>query len=511
MKALNHPRAVILTADHRAYENLREALRTVGIDGYQAASLESAVQRAMRQDTLLVVIDARDLPPAEAATGISAIRKEPKARDVLIAVVAAENGDEPYYEAGANVVQRPPVTPAAAYATLAALARRPRLASMTAAPTAEAHDDPHEVFKVLVARRMARLKIYLGAAPGVGKTYAMLREAHEARLRGEDVAVGIVETHGRAETLQQTAEHEIIARKQVAYRGAALEEMDVDAIIARRPALVLVDELAHTNVPGSINKKRYEDVQTIRLAGVPVISTVNIQHLESLNNIVERITGVKVRETIPDAMLEEAEEVVLVDISPEALQKRLQAGKIYAPEKITQSLTNFFTVHNLTALRELVLRELADTVDERLEEVRATIGKAAEPTGIQDRLLVCITPTRSAQRIIRRGARLAGRLNGRMIVLFVESQPLSEDERRAIAQCTELAESFEAEVVKLRHPEPGEAIARYATQHNISMVLLGETRKTRLSLLFRKSIFEEILERTTNIDIVTVATHVEAP
>ncbi len=510
MKSLTHPRAVVLTADARAYESLREALRTIGVDGYQATSLESAVQRAMRLDTLLVVVDAQALKPADAATGVSAMRKDPKSRDVLIAVVANEGTGEPYYEAGANVVQRPPVTPAAAYAALVGLARRPRLASMTAPSTSEAHDDPHEVFKALVARRMARLKIYLGAAPGVGKTYAMLREAHEARLRGEDVVVGIVETHGRAETAQQTAEHEIVPRKRVDYRGTALEEMDLDAIIARRPALVLVDELAHTNMPGSINKKRHDDVQTIRLAGIPVISTVNIQHLESLNNIVERITGVKVRETIPDAMLEEAEEVVLVDISPEALQKRLAAGKIYAPEKITQSLTNFFTVHNLTALRELVLRELADTVDERLEEVRANIGRATVPTGIQDRLLVCITPTQSAQRIIRRGARLAGRLNGRMIVIFVETSPQADEERRAIAQCIELAESFEAEVVKLRHPEPAEAIARYATNNNISMILLGETRKSRLSLIFRKSIFEEILERTTNIDIVTVATHSDA-
>lgn len=506
MKTLLQPRAVVLSPSPEGREALTEALATAGIEAYPADGLESASARACRADTIMVVLDATGLSTHEVAMAVHAIRDEDKSLDVVIAVFTSEAPDEAFYEVGANVVERAPITRASAYRMLLRAARRPRPAA-AGQPGAQGQD-PYDVLKTLVTKKRARHKIYLGAAPGVGKTYAMLHEAHDRVSRGEHVAVGIVETHGRAETAAQIRDLPIVPRRVIDYKGAQLEEMDLEAILEQRPGVVLVDELAHTNVPGSVNPKRYEDVNVLLLAGVPVISTMNIQHLESLNNIVERLTGVKVRETVPDSVLDEADEVVLVDISAEALQQRLQSGKIYAPEKVSQSLTNFFTTHNLTALRELVLRELADKVDEYLEGVRATIGKGHEVTGIQDRLVACITPTPHAQRIIRRAARLADRLNGRLMVLHVEHRPLSDDERKALAQNIELAESFEAEVVTMRHPEPAEAIARFAANHQATMILLGETRNSRLSALMKKPMLDVLLERTSNIDVVIVATHV---
>ena len=218
------------------------------------------------------------------------------------------------------------------------------------------------------------LRIYLGAAPGVGKTYAMLNEAKRRKARGTDVVVGYVETHGRLNTLAQVARLEVVPRKQVAYRGTTLEEMDLDAVLARRPAVALVDELAHTNAPGSRHAKRWEDVDALRDAGIDVVTTLNIQHLESLNDVVERITGVKQRETIPDEVARDAEQVELVDMAPEALRRRMAHGNVYGPEKVDAALGNYFRVGNLTALRELALLWLADKVDEALHEYRVAHG-----------------------------------------------------------------------------------------------------------------------------------------
>ncbi|HEY9720688.1 MAG TPA: universal stress protein [Oscillatoriaceae cyanobacterium] len=508
MKALHHPRAVVYAPDAPSLEPMLRALARLGIEGYAAPTLESVSERALRMDTLMVVVAVREHEQDAALATIADVRRAPKSKDVLIAALAQNGLGEKALAAGANVAQSGPLTLALAYTLLLRLARRPRLEDTATPPTAQTPDDPHEVLRRRVDRHMASLKIYLGASPGVGKTYAMLREGHELRNRGEDVVVGLIETHGRRETAEVVDGLEVQPRLDVPYKGVTLDEMDLDGLLTRNPAIALVDELAHTHAPGSLNKKRDEDVNVLRLAGIPVISTLNIQHLESLNDIVERITGIKVRETIPDTMLEEAEEVVLVDLSPEALQKRLQAGKIYAPEKITQSLSNFFTTHNLTALRELVLRELADKVDETLEEVRASIGKPAGPTGIQDRLLACITTAPDAQRIIRRGARLAARLSAELLVLHVETHSPSAAEERSLAASIELAESLEAEVVRLKHDDAAEAIARYATENKCTMILLGETHRPRVSLVFKKSIFELILDKTSNIDLVTVATHV---
>lgn len=266
-----------------------------------------------------------------------------------------------------------------------------------------------EVEKRIVAIRRGRLRVYIGAAPGVGKTYRMLKEGNALRAKGIDVVVGLLESHGRQETAQQLGNLPVIPRQQVEYRGTKLEEMDTDAIIARNPEVVLVDELAHTNIPGSLNKKRYEDVFRILDAGITVMTTVNVQHLESLNDAVEQLTGVRVRETVPDWVLQQAEEVELIDVTPQILQQRMRQGKIYGKEKVEQALGAFFKIGNLIALRELALREIADNVDERLE---AWDRKSAlrGPLRRQEVIFVCVTASDHALRLVRRGFRIAHRL-----------------------------------------------------------------------------------------------------
>src|SRR5258705_273166 len=254
---------------------------------------------------------------------------------------------------------------------------------------------------------MARgtLRLYLGAAPGVGKTFAMLGEGRRRAGRGTDVVVGIVETHDRAQTEGQLADLEVVPRRRVEYRGSTFEEMDVDAILARRPEVALVDELAHTNVPGSRNTKRWEDVEEFLEAGIHVVSTVNIQHLESLNDVVERITGIVQRETVPDEVVRRADQIELVDMAPEALRRRMAHGNIYAPEKIDSALANYFRAGNLAALRELALLWVADQVDEALESYRERHG-IKEPWETRERVVVAITGAPATEALIRRAARI---------------------------------------------------------------------------------------------------------
>ena len=265
----------------------------------------------------------------------------------------------------------------------------------------------------------ARLRIYIGAAPGVGKTYEMLQEAHALRKRGLDVVVGVVETYGRRDTEAQLKDLELIPRRRIAYRGVTMEEMDVDAIVARRPQVCLVDELAHTNVPGSRHAKRYEDVLEILDAGIHVMTAVNIQHLETLNDAVARATGVRVRETVPDTFLDRADEVINVDVTVEELRSRLREGKIYRPEKIEQALTNFFRKGNLSTLRELALRAVADEVSEKAASYRLREG--LEPALIPERVMVCMSSNSLAPRVIRTGSRIAGRLGARWYAVYVET------------------------------------------------------------------------------------------
>src|SRR5262245_36639064 len=260
---------------------------------------------------------------------------------------------------------------------------------------------------------MARgqLRVYLGAAPGVGKTYAMLSEGRRRHERGTDVVVGYVETHGRQHTAEMLDGLEIVPRRSLSYRGATLEEMDLDAVLARRPAVVLVDELAHTNVPGSRHEKRWQDVEDLRDAGIDVISTVNIQHLESMNDVVEKITGIAQQERIPDAVVRSADQVELVDMAPEALRRRMAHGNVYAAEKIDAALGNYFRVGNLTALRELALLWVADKVDEGLQRYRAQQGITGT-WETRERVVVALTGGPEGETLIRRGARIAARSSG---------------------------------------------------------------------------------------------------
>ncbi len=256
------------------------------------------------------------------------------------------------------------------------------------------------------------LRVYLGAAPGVGKTYAMLGEGHRRAERGTDVVVGLVETHGRAHTEELVAGLEVIPRKVVSYRGAEFTEMDLDALLLRHPQVALIDELAHSNVPGSRNAKRWEDIEELLAAGIDVITTVNIQHLESLNDIVESITGIKQQETVPDAVVRSADQIELEDMSPEALRRRLAHGNVYRADKIDAALGNYFRVGNLGALRELALLWLADRVDEGLELYRQDQG-ISETWAARQRVVVALTGGPESETLLRRGAVVAGRSAGR--------------------------------------------------------------------------------------------------
>src|SRR3954453_5021279 len=256
-----------------------------------------------------------------------------------------------------------------------------------------------------------RLRLYLGAAPGVGKTFAMLNEGRRRHDRGTDVVVGFVETHGRPRTAEQIADLEIVPRRVVQYRDATFEEMDVDAILTRHPAVALVDELAHTNVPGSRNEKRWQDVEELLDAGITVISTVNIQHLESVNDVVEQITGVPQREKVPDEVVRRADQVELVDMSPDSLRRRMSHGNIYPPEKVDAALSNYFRVGNLTALRELALLWLADEVDDELDRYRNTHGIAGKWEA-RERVVVALTGGPEGDTLIRRASRIAARSKG---------------------------------------------------------------------------------------------------
>jgi len=270
---------------------------------------------------------------------------------------------------------------------------------------------------------MARgtLRIYLGAAAGVGKTFAMLNEGRRRSEYGEEVVVGFIEAHGRAKTAAQVADLEVVPRRRIDYRGSSFEEMDLEAVLARRPQVALVDELAHTNVPGSHNEKRWQDVEELLEAGINVISTLNIQHLESLNDVVEQITAVKQRETIPDEVVRRADELQLVDLTPVALRNRLARGDVYPPERIDTALANYFRPGNLSALRELALAWLADRVDEGLAEYRRRHG-IEEPWETRERVLVALTGSSDGERLIRRAARIAQRSKGELIAVHVIPQ-----------------------------------------------------------------------------------------
>lgn len=355
--------------------------------------------------------------------------------------------------------------------------------------------------------RRGKHKIFIGMSPGVGKTYKMLEEGHRLRQEGIDVVIGLLETHNRQETAEKASGLEMIPRQNLICAGVTLTELDPAAVIARHPQLVLVDELAHTNLPGSQREKRYQDVEAILAAGIDVFSTVNIQHLESLNDLVARITGVVVRERIPDRLLEEADEVVVVDVTPETLEERLKDGKIYAPEKIDQSLQHFFRRRNLIALRELALREVADNVeDDGLASPYS--NQSLLYCNIHERVLVCVSTYPNSLQLIRRGARLAGYMHAPLYGLFVDdpNRFLSKAASLHIETCERLLQEFNGEFMRVTEQNKAKAIATLAAQYRITQIVIGESQRSRWKMLLHGSLTQQLLKSLKHIDIHIIAT-----
>src|SRR5579863_1549716 len=305
------------------------------------------------------------------------------------------------------------------------------------------------------------LKLFLGYAPGVGKTYAMLSEAIRRKTRGEDVVIGIVENHGRKGIIELAEQLETVPRKKIDYKGTLFEEMDTDGILARHPTVVLVDELAHTNIPGSKHRKRYEDVLELLEAKIDVISTVNIQHIESIAPTVRAITGVAVRETVPDWVLQVADETVMVDLTPEALQNRMKRGDVYNRDKVEQALKNFFRRGNLIALRELALRQVAEQVDRSLESYMVE-KDIRESWAVRERIAVCISGSPKAQYLVARAARMARRMDAELYAVHVDDRPTDEQEEKALVANLQFAESLGAKPVRLKGENISDVTAQFA-------------------------------------------------
>ncbi len=354
---------------------------------------------------------------------------------------------------------------------------------------------------------MARgtLRIYLGAAPGVGKTYAMLNEGRRRGSRGTDIVVGFVETHGRANTAAQIGDLETVPRHVVIYRGSEFEEMDVDAVIARAPSVALVDELAHTNVPGSRNEKRWQDVEELLVAGIDVISTVNVQHLESMNDVVEQITGIKQRETIPDSVVRAADQIEIVDMTPQALRRRMAHGNIYPAEKVDASLANYFREGNLGALRELALMWVADRVDEALEAYREAHG-IARPWETRERVVVAITGAPGGDDVIRRAARMAARTRGELLGVHVRAADgLRGSAGESLGTHRELLQELGGEYHELASADPAATLVQFAGAENATQVVLGASRQSRWSHLIRGSVVNNVIRASGDIDIHVIS------
>lgn len=373
--------------------------------------------------------------------------------------------------------------------------------------------DPDALLAQAKGHGLGRLKVFLGMAAGVGKTYSMLQAAQEDKKRGIDVVIGYLEPHGRAETEAMAERLEHVPHRAV--EGTQIMEFDVDAALARKPAKILVDELAHSNAPGSRHAKRWQDVQELLQAGIDVDTTVNIQHLESLNDVVAQITGVRVSETVPDQILNEAHEVELVDIPPDELISRLHEGKVYVPEKVGQALESFFRKRNLLALRELALRHTAERVEEQVRTAHAAEG-AVQPWRTNERILVCVAPNRMAGRVVRAAARLAGSLHSELIAAFVESvrqAKLSDADRQRAAEGIRLAESLGGKSVTLSGQDIVGEILRYAQSQNVTTIVVGKPIRPRWREFFFGSVVDSLVRRSGDIDIhvITAAEELGTP
>lgn len=386
---------------------------------------------------------------------------------------------------------------------------------MTPAPP---RSRPEDFLELVERGKRGRLKLYIGFAAGVGKTYRMLEEARALKSRGVDVVIGFVETHGRKETAALLDGLEVVPRRRLEYRGVVVEEMSLNNILKRKPAVAIVDELAHTNVPGSRNRKRYQDVLELIDAGINVIGAFNVQHLESLKDVVERATGVAIRETIPDSFLKQADQVVNLDLAVEDLQERLRAGKIYTSDKVPWALEHFFKDANLAHLRELALREVAESV-ERATAQRPAVApaeRAAAGSGPRARVMVCLSSgSPRGATLVRKGSRLAGRLSSDWFVVFVETpregpQQIDAEAQRHLMANTDLARDLGAEVVTLRSPDPVQAILEFARSHSVGHIVLGRSHQPGWKQLLGRSITSRLIREATDFDLHVVATEEEA-
>ena len=357
-------------------------------------------------------------------------------------------------------------------------------------------------------QKRGRLKVFLGFAAGVGKSYEMLNEANRRKQRGQNVVIAFIETHRRKGTEEQLGDLETVPRKQIEYRGTTLEEMDTEAILARHPTWAVVDELAHTNVPGSTRAKRWQDVEILLEAGIHVLTAMNVQHLESLNDTVFDITGIRVRETVPDHIIRDADEVKMVDITPRSLIHRLERGDIYAPDKVQQSLQNWFREGNLNALREIALREVAHEVDEDVAAYRKE-RNVKETWATHDRVMVCISPDQSSLRLLRRGWRIAGRLHADIVAVYVENQPSNEEQKQILKDDFALADRLKVPVVTL-HGDVANEIIRYARENQITQIVIGHSDRTRWQEFVKGSIINRLTYALRNVDILIVASAEEA-
>ncbi len=362
-------------------------------------------------------------------------------------------------------------------------------------------------------RRRGHLRVLLGMAAGVGKTYRMLLEGHAEQEAGRDVAIGLLETHGRAETARLADGLPLVPRRRVDYRGTRLEEMDLPSILSRAPELCLIDELAHSNTPGVEHPKRYDDVEDVLAAGIDVLSTVNVQHLESLNDQIAELSGVRVRETIPDAVLARADEVVLVDLTPEALLERLRTGKIYRPERIDAALNHFFRIENLSALREVALRQVAEEEGQKRLSTSVVVppGEGTIATegarAVGERLLALVEPAPSAQRLVRRAWRSAQRLGAEVDLLWIRppGRALSDDEQRSLGALRQLASLLGARFLVEESDTVPEAIAEVARRQGSTYVLMGRSRPARGLTRLRTPLPQRLMELLPGVDVRIVA------
>ncbi len=364
--------------------------------------------------------------------------------------------------------------------------------------------DPEELLAKIQRQtdsKTGRLKVFLGFAAGVGKTFEMLTEAARRKQRGQDVVIGYVETHGRKGTVEQLGDIEIIPRKQVQYRGVVVEEMDTEAIIKRHPRWCLVDELAHTNAPGSARQKRWQDVQEILAAGINVLTTLNVQHLESLNDTIHDVTGVWVKETVPDRIVHDADEVVMIDITPRALINRLERGDIYPQERIERAMANWFKDSNLNALREIALREVAHEVDEAQTE---KAGSSTAAPAVHDSVMVCISPYCSSLRLIRRGWRIAQRLHADIVAVHVENKPPTQEQQEFLRNDYALVDRLQIPLVIL-HGDVADQLIRYAREHRITQIVIGHSQHNLWHEIVEGSIITKLTRALRAVDILIVA------